>query len=428
MSPNKLVSPGEVDIKTIELRMFNGSTVDLRPYLVSCEIVEDIYSNTMSGAVILNEGLNLVETFRIGGFENVYVQWKTAGHTNYNNVTLRVYRVGKPDNTSEGSSIYTLWLVAPELIQSTANPVNRAFKSNITDVIRVIHKEFLKSDMQLECEQTLNALPFIACNWTGLYTINWLTQRARPKANPNACNYLFWQSIDGFRFMSLDSLYQQDPRATYTAFSHPTRDPENPGRNVRREFFNADRIDLASSPDMIQWLKNGSMANSCLVTDLVTKRWFTSTYSLADGFQELNHMNPNPPYPIQTNDLLGYPAANYRHIPHASYRFPGIPEPDKPEFWALRRDIQMNLGRYDVVQGVYPGDSTIRVGQVANLLIPSVSAMRPDKQNWINQRVSGNYLVSCVKHVFNVQECRMDVEFVKESTTNVNPDRIDGRL
>ena len=76
-----LQTPGEVSIEELLLVTTNGMSVSLLDYLIELNIYESIFSNVMTGEIILSDSANLIRYFPISGEEYLSVKLRTPGFT-----------------------------------------------------------------------------------------------------------------------------------------------------------------------------------------------------------------------------------------------------------------------------------------------------------------------------------------------------------
>ena len=74
-----LQTPGEVSIEDLTLIAPNGISISLQDYFIELNLYESIYSNVMSGEIILSDSSNLIRYFPITGEEYLSVKLRTPG-------------------------------------------------------------------------------------------------------------------------------------------------------------------------------------------------------------------------------------------------------------------------------------------------------------------------------------------------------------
>ena len=89
-----LQTPGEVTIEELSLISTNGKSISLIDYLIELNLYESIFSNVISGEIILSDSANLIRHFPITGEEYLSVRLKTPGFDNDNKYKIeKIFRV-----------------------------------------------------------------------------------------------------------------------------------------------------------------------------------------------------------------------------------------------------------------------------------------------------------------------------------------------
>jgi hypothetical protein len=79
-----LQTPGEISIEELSLITNNGKSIFLLDYLIELNIYESIFSNVLTGEIILSDSANLIKYFPITGEEYLSVRLRTPGFDDSN--------------------------------------------------------------------------------------------------------------------------------------------------------------------------------------------------------------------------------------------------------------------------------------------------------------------------------------------------------
>ena len=113
-------------------------------------------------------------------------------------------------------SLVNLSLVSKEYLLNEKIRVITRFDGKISDHIEKIlqtEKEYLNTEKKIDIEKTSNNFTFIGNNKKPFYTMVWLGKKSVPGGSQGKSNttagYFFWETSEGFKFKSIDSLLGQ---------------------------------------------------------------------------------------------------------------------------------------------------------------------------------------------------------------------------
>ena len=125
--------------------------------------------------------------------------------------------VNNPNSVSERTTknLSTIQLVSREFERNEESRVNIKFEGKISDHITKIltDKRFLDTDKNLDIEETSNSFSYNAMNKKPFYVLNVLSGRCVPNGQGslgNTAGFFFFETSEGFKFKSIDSLLGQD--------------------------------------------------------------------------------------------------------------------------------------------------------------------------------------------------------------------------
>ncbi|NBP56659.1 hypothetical protein EBU71_09030, partial [bacterium] len=114
---------------------------------------------------------------------------------------------------------FTLHLVSREAITNETVRVSNKFPTSlkISDSVEKILKDNLKTSKVGTLDKSSNKYGFIGNLRKPFTVLIWLASKAVPESSGSAtAGFVFYQTVDGFQFRSLDDLMLQTPKATYT--------------------------------------------------------------------------------------------------------------------------------------------------------------------------------------------------------------------
>ena len=173
--------------------------------------------NSVGGKSVM-EGLPIVgtEDFELKFEDNQEVKLEFGSD---NNNTLIVNKV-TPRTVDTAKSIVTLNLVSEEFIRNEegASRINVRMDGKLSDHITNILENFLITEKELDIEDTSNNYNFVGNNKKPYYTMNWLSKFGVPSKDGESgstAGFFFWETSEGFKFKSIDSLFAQDSKKKF---------------------------------------------------------------------------------------------------------------------------------------------------------------------------------------------------------------------
>ena len=261
----RLISPTRGAEKYIDLQGDASSWKEINFY-------EDINSPIVSGDVVIQDGVGLIEFVPIIGEEVLEISMATAGAvpsptgnpgSSDADVDVadqpkliinrfRIYKVDPPIRINDNFRSIKLYFVSDAQITNMMVKVQKNYPTaeltdyrkpenpledktyTIADMVRdIFYDAFLgKKKPKNHRPQTKNLLVeptkgvYSACipNWTPFKAINFLASRAI-SANPfsNGANFVFYETLKGFRFVSIETLMQGGFRGYSLVEDFPTK-------------------------------------------------------------------------------------------------------------------------------------------------------------------------------------------------------------
>jgi hypothetical protein len=239
-------------------------------------------------------------------------------------------------------------------------------------------------------------------NFTAFRTCNWMTEKAY---KGDAANYVFYESKDNYVFSPLSELVQASPKIEYKA------QPPNVVGDPNFEDKIIQNYRLKSSFDVVQNILSGMYNSRAITVDLITRSFKDISYSFWDEYQNVPHLTNNPLFDISGQGTQ-YNPANLYVLPENPFLTYNNKETN------LKRRAQLQLFNNLKMDLTVFGDTELGSGDTVNLTFPVFS---PLGDGAVNNYLSGNWLVSAVKHRFEQEAYYIDMECVRDSTDKPLP-------
>lgn len=408
-SGEERVYPGRMssaEISSINLSTRGGSwELYDENALISLIIYEDIFLNYMTGNITVIDHGGLFEDAPICGDETLTVTFKTAPEYPRANFTKQfwIYKC-EEFTTTHGSRgrVYQLNFAGKASHKNFERRLRRSFKGMKEDVIvQNICTNLLEVEVEVEACKYPRDIVFPG--YRPLFAINYLaTSCVRGSGYPSS-NYLFFESMDKYHFVSMDKLV--DKSYDWEIDFHMAR--HNSPRSDAK-LWNAKEWKIVRAFDNISNASGGMWAHKFYAQDILRKKVEEKTYTYSGEFNSHPHADSGG-VKLREN--------HSSELDQCVSFGPWQKDGGGTEYnskhaddWMKRRKpmIQdwMNWG----LELVTEGNSAARLGDKVkfNLVSNKSGSEEEDK------RLSGEYLITRMKHMITKTEHTMVVEIRKD--------------
>ena len=184
-----------------------SKTVSLTGGFVELLYYESILQDTIRADVVFTDtgkaidDKSVLEGLPLVGTEEVDIKFADV---NEEEISVKLY-VNKvtPAYEDAEKSLISIGLVSEEFITNElgGSKLNIRFDGKISDHIDKILKEFLKTEKELDIEDTANNYNFVGNKRKPFYTLNWLSKSAVPSKDGkkgDTSGFFLYETADGF--------------------------------------------------------------------------------------------------------------------------------------------------------------------------------------------------------------------------------------
>jgi hypothetical protein len=382
----------------IELRATNSADADLlqtfgfdiTPFIQRIDIYESVFDNTLSGSVTLLENMALSEYLPLVGVEVLILGFAIDTLDQQQQAPkefLHAFRIVKlHDQTFPrfDTRLYTLELVTHEFMNSLSSRISRRF-SNMT-CQQAVHN-ILERDLDVAAnriktdEVTFGSVDVVIPNYTPLKAINYFTLLAQTVKEPRESNFLFFETLEGFHFTSIQALIKKAldaPANSLRTFDVNSGVASVIGQTDTDVLNSIIRIHQERAFDLMFDVAAGTLRSRMIHMDFLARKFEHEDDSrYTKSFDETTHLDRFPVYPNNfdltvSKDVRTFIvpsnvwAANSAYIQRHGEE---LPEQRMHESVVLRnrqlREIQHLLTVIDM-----PGQPDLRAGSVVNVNYP----------------------------------------------------------
>jgi len=434
-------SDNDYKLKSIEIVSPSGGKVDLSNVFTSFKMFEDLFSNTISCTLSFNDANNVCRHLPIiGQREKLTAKWQIKGD---DEVVLEfdIYSVGTKNISDVGKrESITLKGVSSEQFKNIHTRVSKSFYKKIDEMVSDIFDEHLKDSgsseqhkLNIDVKTDSEKRKFIIPNWHPFDAINWLADRSQGEENSDACHFIFYQDRKGFHFTTIEKLFEEKtPKMSY--LYSPRKFRENPlgFRDAGFVFRNIERLIVDVPGDRLDENIQGMYGSKILTHDIVRKKYEFKEFSMKDEFDNTKHV-PQPDtesYPIAKalDEFSSEPDTFWNFCPiHKNLNQENelnggdtVEKNEKYSEWLLKRKSLMRQVGGMVINVEVSGDSRRKCGDVVHLRIsPTQPGTKEDEE--LDKYITGNYLVTSIKHNLTPDGYIMNMELSKDNQNEAYP-------
>lgn len=405
-------TPGEIDVIRADLITYDDKRISILGMISEISLYEDIFSNTLSGYLIIEDSLDLIANAPLLGQEQLVLSLKTPTLEDKFENIFYIYKL-QYRTAKKRSQSYMLNFCSKELIFSANSKVSQAFKGNITDTVVSIFTDerYLSSKKKLYTDKTKNDYTFIAPYWSPLETINWLANKS---INENGvANYLFFETNKSFEFVSIETLVSATPERKYTYSDTDANTVYGKHGDMDSKYGIVESISTDVSFDYLRNLHAGMYSSRLVTYDMTTKMINSNTFDYFDNFDDSVHLEK---FPLKSNKLLRKKIASIYFIEKNNYQTGTLKKQGYEDFFLQRNSLIEQLSAFKISIKV-PGRTDMKVGMTIDFVISDMRQILSDEidTSGISDYYSGKYLITAIRHQIINGNHSMLMEIVSDS-------------
>ena len=439
-SKNNITQAGDYKLDTIELISYRRHAGESKPYrmdiksiTLNVELTEDIFTNTMVGAITVYDTQDVRTVLPITGLEKLNLKFNTPGLNGVNAVEedghpFQVYKISevRVDANNPRGQLYKIFFCSQEMYFSSLTRISRAYKGPIEDAVEDIlrNKSYLNSKKAFYFEPSRNNSKFVIPNLRPLGAINFLSKYGLSGAYKNS-GYMFYETPDGYHFRTLESMLAMGgakARPAKFKFQYQVGNVRTgETKDVADDMRNVIKYDFLKPVDTLRQIREGAYATKLIRHDAFNKTFITTDYDYADSFGDYFHTEHDEG--DKSKDKFVLPYANYEDTnkdisqnymaklmvaTQTSKKHNDYESPLKSETVQQHHSQRQQLQNVNLKLLVF-GNSLIKAGDIITFDLPLMRPLGEGKRQESNPYFAGRYLVMSIKHIINIQAARYEM-------------------
>ena len=375
----------DINLHKLLLINYMGEVTDLTDIFIQLNIFEDMTSSCMSGSILIEDGNNLISNFPIIGQEKIIISYSNPG-LKAKEYTFLVYKPEKIGNkeTNDKIQLYNLMFTSIELIKDQITSISRSLKGKTSDVIyNILTQDWgLNYKGKYNIEDSDSHVDFVSPNWNPYKLINFFAQRSIP-VNKKCPTYLFYQNMNGYNFVSYESLLDKGVSDEWYYALTQTED----GYDVDTKAKNVNSYYIEKWLDTVGGCNNGLYSGKYIEVNLSNKKLITNKYDYLKDFELFPSLYPNKLLP---QNLINYEINSDTKNIQVVYNNAIDKDVKKFNRWVLLRNAWLSQLKAISVVVEKTLNSDTCVGDIVNFNIPS---REPTDNLKYADYVSGKFLI-----------------------------------
>ena len=398
-----------------------GGTVQLSYY-------ESIFENSVKiTAQIVDTGntlpaddgtgglVELIDGLKVGGGEKLFLDFEDNQGTKLKFSEENALYLNQLRNTtndySKGKS-FTIDASSKEFFDNELTRVQERYDGKISESVKKIMTDVIKTPKTLDIENTANSYNFLGTIKKPFWTITWLAKKSIPNKK-GAAGYLFFETYDGFKYKSLDTLFGQKPKKKYI-YNNTAKVPIGYNGKILNPPVVSTNIHL--QPKLMMGTYN---------TEHKQFDFYASKFELKpfDFHKQEEGIRPaGRDFEFVNSEFTSKSSRITYNISDVG----GLPSGVKLEE-QLKRSKEVNLERQTItnqanmrynqlgtiqVQVMLVGDFSLRAGDVIECDFPELSS-KPNQEP--SKKMSGIYMIADVCHRITSQSTLTSINLIRDS-------------
>ena len=414
-----------------------SKTVDLKLGTISFDYYENLFSPTITAKVrVFNTG------------DTVAVEGEKERQSIYNGLPLRggerlSFKILDHGKTGKGdekkgldftdptqnlivSSIvdvisenqresFQLNLVSREAITNETSRVFKKYSAKISASVETILTDprigFKLDKSKYDIDSTTNDYKFIGNLRKPFTVLVWLAAKSVPdKSEDKTAGFLFFQTQDGFKFKSIDSLTKQDSKATYT---YTEINESSIGKN---NDFNILNYSVDKNQNLLEQLRLGTFASVRFTFDPIDFEMKQRPFKFDEaGIDKLGNKIILPNISEESEKTLSdIPSRAFSSVIDRGTLDPDV---SKSENSDPTKNLAQAAMRYNTLTSqllsiTVPCNTDLRAGDIITCKFPKIS--REDSERF-DSETSGKYMIRELCHHFDPDRSFTSMKLVRDS-------------
>ena len=386
------VNSRDFRIKDILLINSEGKPTSIVNLVMEVQVRQDLYLGFINGELLITDAIDLYSQMAFHGNEYIFIHLEEPQQQVLIRKAFRIYKIGNRVNIQNNAQRYIIYFVSDELVTSNTKKISKAYKSStISEIAKdILLNHLMVPENKIDIDESSGMMNIIIPNYRPSEALNWLATRA---FNDQDTCYFFYEDLEGFKFKSLQNLFQQ-PTINKNPFVLQNKMVT---KDVSVDKLSIDYFESKRDFDVLSTVSSGGYALKVLGVDLFYQNLNKNEFGI-DGIKKL-YENPAMSNPKDDTGKPLFERYDTHYLTYLQAEKTLTDEKNYSETW-LKRIMTLASLNNSLMELAIPGDINLQVGKIVDLLFPYT--ITPSESDMWDKRKSGKYLIIAVNHKFDI--------------------------
>jgi hypothetical protein len=403
--------------------------IDISSIYEEINIFDSLLLPVMSGNILVRDSVGLSNALLFDGSESLLIDIAKDPNSDIANFkrAFRIYKQSSRKNDGLNSELYVLHFVSDELMYSDQQKINQSYQSTYGKVVSKILTDYLKVPENMAggiFEDTVGIRTITIPNLRPLEAIEWCAKRCVD--TNQSPNYMFFQNITGFNFVSLSTLLTQ------ADILDVKFEPKNQAKsNPIFEISTARAFEVVTQNDSVAKQRSGVNSGQFIGFDPLTRTTAKKQISYGDVYTAMKHGNDNPNLSIVQNRAgvdntktfdSRKAMANFGTAQQLSAYIKkadptSLSKIENIESWLFQRKAIIDNLMAKRLKIAMPGNFQLSSGFNVNVMAPNFGIKERGADNE-DASLSGKYIIVASRQIIGYNKHETVIEVATTSTNN----------
>lgn len=405
MSNSETYNNQSAYVSECKITLPSGQTEDLKNLLIEISYFEDIYSFSVSGYLMIRDGIGLIDLLQLQGSEAITLHFDKYSNTESSTLPPKVlvaYTISDRRHVNQSSQIYKLHFCSLDLLKNQQSIVSKSYKGKGIDFIvdDILNNELKTITPISVIQPTMASYDYVPPSIRPFEVISEISNLARPANKLNSADMFLFENRFGYNFLSIKSAMDQTPFFTY-------RFEQANIKNKKDDTYEDDSIldlEYVRSYNTLRAISNGSIKNQVIGYNPALGKVIQKNFNVDDQQKDnsLNYFQDSYAATTQkavTPSHIRVVTTNSGMISDDYIKNKTDITPDFfiQETYALRT-AELSLESYVVLKIIVPGHAYLTAGSTVNIEIFATQLGEGNNRK-LDSRYSGKYLITAARHI-----------------------------
>ena len=360
--------------------------------------------------------VELLDGLKVGGGEKIFLDFEDNQGTKLkfsDDNALYLNQLRNTTNDYSKGKTFTIDASSKEFFDNELTRVEERYDGKISESVKKILKKVVKTPKKLDIEDTINNYNFIGTIKKPFWTITWLAKKSVPNNKGKSAGYLFFETYDGFKYKSLDTLFGQKPKKKYI-YNNTTKVPNGYDGKIINPPIMSTNIHLQPK------LMMGTYNTEHKQFDFYKSKFELKPFDFHK--QEKGIKTAGKDFEFVNSEFTSKPSRITYNISDVGGLPVGVTLSKQ-----LERSKEVNLERQSItnqanmrynqlgtiqVQVMLVGDFSLRAGDVIECDFPELSS-KPNQES--SKKMSGIYMIADVCHRITTRNTLTSINLIRDS-------------